>query len=348
MAQPFSVPQTAGHRRGRRTLAGDVFPLSPTTGASTSAARRDPDVRRPGARFAAGLVQPVRRAAADDQGAAESLQPEPLAGPALPAAGKRHRRLADRPRARRGHAHRRRQLAADLAGRHADRLHLRPPRGRLRPLRGVHGRTRRGPAVPADAGEQDRQRLVARRPLSRLRQHRTRRRASTCGWRRRPVAAPPVPLLTTPFNEFQAQISPDGRWIAYASDESGRWEVYVQSFPVLGAKRAISSGGGSEPQWRRDGRELFYVTADGTLMAVDVDVGSDAAGHAAHAALPHADPALGRDELPAQSLRGLTGRPALPRQRGERGAGIDHRAGELDVAPARRAPVARFAFWPGS
>ena len=80
--------------------------------------------------------------------------------------------------------------------------------------------------------------------------------------------------MTTPFNEFQAQISPDGRWIAYASDESGRWEVYVQSFPELGAKRAISSGGGSEPQWRRDGRELFYVTPDGTLMTVNVMAGS--------------------------------------------------------------------------
>ncbi len=84
----------------------------------------------------------------------------------------------------------------------------------------------------------------------------------------------PMALLTTPYNEFQAQISPDGRWIAYASDDSGRWEVYVQSFPELGAKRAISSGGGSEPQWRRDGRELFYVTPDGTLMTVNVMAGA--------------------------------------------------------------------------
>lgn len=80
----------------------------------------------------------------------------------------------------------------------------------------------------------------------------------------------PRPLVVTPSNEFQAQISPDGRWIAYASDESGIWEVYVQSFPVLGAKRAMSTGGGSEPQWRPDSRELFYLTPDGTLMSVDV------------------------------------------------------------------------------
>ncbi|MBI4265282.1 MAG: PD40 domain-containing protein [Acidobacteria bacterium] len=83
----------------------------------------------------------------------------------------------------------------------------------------------------------------------------------------------PMPLLATPFNEFQGQVSPDGRWIAYASDESGIWEVYVQSFPVPGAKRAVSSGGASEPQWRPDGRELFYLTADGMLMSVDVRPG---------------------------------------------------------------------------
>lgn len=87
--------------------------------------------------------------------------------------------------------------------------------------------------------------------------------------------ARPARFLATPFNEFQAQTSPDGRWIAYASDESGLWEVYVQSFPVPGAKRAISVGGGSEPQWRGDGRELFYLAADGTLMSVDVQAGDD-------------------------------------------------------------------------
>ncbi len=84
----------------------------------------------------------------------------------------------------------------------------------------------------------------------------------------------PSPLLVTPFNEFQAQISPDGRWIAYASDESGTWEVYVQPFPAPGAKRAVSTGGGSEPQWRPDGRELFYLAADGNLMSVDVGAGN--------------------------------------------------------------------------
>jgi hypothetical protein len=75
---------------------------------------------------------------------------------------------------------------------------------------------------------------------------------------------------------MHGQVSPDGRWIAYASDESGTWEVYVQTFPVPGAKRTISVGGGSEKHWRRDGRELYYLTPDGTLMAVAVKSHDDA------------------------------------------------------------------------
>jgi|RhiMethySRZTD1v2_1073278.scaffolds.fasta_scaffold42726_2 DNA-binding winged helix-turn-helix (wHTH) protein/Tol biopolymer transport system component len=80
----------------------------------------------------------------------------------------------------------------------------------------------------------------------------------------------PVPFLQTSFNEMHGQVSPDGRWLAYASDESGTWEVYVQTFPEPGAKRTISIGGGAEPQWRRDGRELYYLAPEGTLMAVAV------------------------------------------------------------------------------
>jgi len=80
---------------------------------------------------------------------------------------------------------------------------------------------------------------------------------------------PPVRVLESPANEGQSQASPDGRFIAYTSDESGRFEVYVQSFPVPSEKWQISSGGGFDPRWRRDGRELFYVAADRKLMAVD-------------------------------------------------------------------------------
>jgi DNA-binding winged helix-turn-helix (wHTH) protein/Tol biopolymer transport system component len=83
--------------------------------------------------------------------------------------------------------------------------------------------------------------------------------------------ATPQAVLATPFNECQARVSPDVRWLAYASDESGTWEIYVEAFPHGGSKRAISVGGGSEPQWRADGRELYYLASDGTLTAVRFD-----------------------------------------------------------------------------
>jgi DNA-binding winged helix-turn-helix (wHTH) protein/Tol biopolymer transport system component len=79
------------------------------------------------------------------------------------------------------------------------------------------------------------------------------------------------PLLATPFSEFQARISPDGRWIAYSSDESGALEVYVQRYPELGDKRRVSIAGGGQAQWRADQRELFYLSADRSLMSVEVD-----------------------------------------------------------------------------
>jgi Tol biopolymer transport system component len=84
----------------------------------------------------------------------------------------------------------------------------------------------------------------------------------------------PVSYLQTPFDEFGARFSPDGRWMAYQSNESGRFEVYVQTVPPSGAKYQISSAGGTTPQWRRDGKELFYVAADQKLMAVPVKLGA--------------------------------------------------------------------------
>jgi Tol biopolymer transport system component len=71
----------------------------------------------------------------------------------------------------------------------------------------------------------------------------------------------PRPLLQTPFNEEYADLSPDGRWVAYASNQSGRVEVYVQPFPGPGARQQISVDGGTAPAWSRDGREIFYITA---------------------------------------------------------------------------------------
>jgi eukaryotic-like serine/threonine-protein kinase len=67
------------------------------------------------------------------------------------------------------------------------------------------------------------------------------------------------------------QISPDGAWVAYASDESGAWEIYATSFPSAAGKWQVSRGGGSEPRWRGDGKELFYIAPSGMLMAVPVN-----------------------------------------------------------------------------
>ncbi len=83
----------------------------------------------------------------------------------------------------------------------------------------------------------------------------------------------PRRLLNSPFNEAQGQISSDGKWIAYSSDETGRWEVYIQSFPAPGQKRIVSVGGGAEPHWRRDGKELFYLSVDRDLMVVSMSAG---------------------------------------------------------------------------
>jgi Tol biopolymer transport system component len=78
--------------------------------------------------------------------------------------------------------------------------------------------------------------------------------------------------LQTPFNEHHGQLSPDGRWMAYASDESGRWEIYVRPFPAQSSRWQISTKGGVEPRWRNDGKELFYVSPDRALMAAALEL----------------------------------------------------------------------------
>ena len=79
--------------------------------------------------------------------------------------------------------------------------------------------------------------------------------------------------VTAPSAERQPAISPDGRWLAYTSDSSGRAEIYVQSFPESGARIQVSPNGGKSARWRRDGTELYYLTPDGHLMAVPVRLG---------------------------------------------------------------------------
>jgi Tol biopolymer transport system component len=84
----------------------------------------------------------------------------------------------------------------------------------------------------------------------------------------------PIPIVRTDANEVDGRVSPDGRWIAYASDESGKWEIYVAAFPGPGDRWQVSNGGGSQPMWRRDGKELFYLGADRRLTAVAVTQGA--------------------------------------------------------------------------
>jgi Tol biopolymer transport system component len=80
--------------------------------------------------------------------------------------------------------------------------------------------------------------------------------------------AEPYPVVRTPADEHYGTLSPDGRWLAYISNETGVYEVYVESFPATGFKRQVSTQGGFEPHWRRDGKELFYLGPNQTLMAV--------------------------------------------------------------------------------
>jgi hypothetical protein len=84
----------------------------------------------------------------------------------------------------------------------------------------------------------------------------------------------PEPFLVTDNKETDGAFSPDGRAVAYVSDESGASNVYVRSFPSTGAhKWQVSTGGGYQPRWRGDGKELFYISPSGQLMSVDVTPG---------------------------------------------------------------------------
>jgi dipeptidyl aminopeptidase/acylaminoacyl peptidase len=80
----------------------------------------------------------------------------------------------------------------------------------------------------------------------------------------------PVPFANTKFGEDNARISPDGRWVVYNSDESGKNEIYARPFPSGGGKWQVSSSGGSIPMWGPDGQEIFYNQTAGVLMAVPV------------------------------------------------------------------------------
>jgi len=92
-------------------------------------------------------------------------------------------------------------------------------------------------------------------------------------WTMNADGSQPAPLLAGTFDEMQGQVSKDGRWLAYTSFEAGHAEVYVRSLSDAKERWQISAGGGYDPRWRGDGRELFYISADSRLMAVPFDGG---------------------------------------------------------------------------
>ena len=101
-----------------------------------------------------------------------------------------------------------------------------------------------------------------------------------------PVTGEREPTSYLPRSNFvktAAQVSPDGRWMAYFSNESGRGDVYLQRFPTASGKWLVSTNGGHSPRWRRDGQELFYVASDQKLMAVSIS------GNGRHTADFHPD-----------------------------------------------------------
>ena len=92
-----------------------------------------------------------------------------------------------------------------------------------------------------------------------------------------------TPLLQSKFNERNGEVSPNGKWLAYDSNESGTYEVYVRPFPnSQGGRWPISSGGGSQPVWTRDGRELIYAVPANRLMGVSITGGGTFAASAPH------------------------------------------------------------------
>jgi Tol biopolymer transport system component/DNA-binding winged helix-turn-helix (wHTH) protein len=88
----------------------------------------------------------------------------------------------------------------------------------------------------------------------------------------------PFPAVKTKFVDAYGQFSPDGKWVAYQSNESGRPEVYLQPFPGPGTKVPVSTSGGAQMRWRRDGKELFYISLDSRLMAVPIRRAPDGDG----------------------------------------------------------------------
>src|SRR5207247_1060925 len=109
----------------------------------------------------------------------------------------------------------------------------------------------------------------------------------------------PFPVARTNFDEREGQFSPDGKWVAYESNESGRFEIYVQPFPGPGGKFQVSTNGGAQPRWRLDGKELFYIGLDAALIAAPIRL--DSIHQTAEVGAPSA---LFRTRIPGGAVHG--------------------------------------------
>jgi Tol biopolymer transport system component len=146
----------------------------------------------------------------------------------------------------------------------------------------------------------------------------------------------PIQIANREFDELGGQLSQDRRWVAYESNETDRFEIVVQQFPNATGKTQISSGGGMMPRWRADGKELFYVASDGTLMGVPITVASDGKTLQPGAPVP-----LVRNRIVFDAYRGVrSGRYSVTAD-GQR---------FLMVVPAEEAvaPVVIFLNWAGN
>ena len=85
----------------------------------------------------------------------------------------------------------------------------------------------------------------------------------------------PHPFVQTPFQELDGQFSPDGKWVAYQSNDAGHFEIYLQPFPGPGDRIQVSTGGGQQVRWAKTGSELFYIAADQQLTSVRVTFGAN-------------------------------------------------------------------------
>ena len=141
--------------------------------------------------------------------------------------------------------------------------------------------------------------------------------------------AAPVPVVATAADEGYGTLSPDGRWLAYVSNESALYQVYLQAFPGPGLRRQVSANGGLEPQWSRDGKELFYLAPDQTLMAVSVQIPVCCRTEFAQGAIHHAHQ-LDRGAGGREALRGVSRCDEVPHQPiGQAAGGSDQRRAEF-------------------